>query len=147
MDHARLKPLLFLTIACLSLWGCASKETARTRDPRLPISVLESEFSPRQVFNAAETYLTYHLGFNLSVRDLERGLIVSDWSREDPLQREQITLRIQPNLRGSVVSAHLRTEAFSQSGWQDLPTSGSREARFLSEFETYLSAQAKAPKK
>ncbi len=113
-----------------------SSEAARTA---IPPSVLESELPPRRVFELSEGYLEYHLGYSLAVRDLEHGIIVSNWTGDTPLNRHQITLRIGAGERGSIVSAHIRSENLSQAGWQDEPSSGESEKGFLDDFQKYLS--------
>lgn len=137
MDYHRLKASIFLILAVF-LTACATKTVEVAKTP-LPKTVLESSLPARKLFEISEAYLEYHHGYALRVRDLERGLIVSDWSLENPLERQQITLRVSPNDRGSIISAHIKTEALTQEGWVDVPTEGEREGLFLSDLQNYLS--------
>lgn len=144
MDHNRLRGMI-LGLVCLFLTACATKtQEAQVRLP-LPKTVLESSFPAKKLFEISESYLEYHYGYSVRVRDLERGLIVSDWSRENPTERHQITLRVSPNEKGSILSAHIKTEAFTPEGWKDLPTRGEREGIFLSDLQSYLAQKPSTP--
>lgn len=137
MAHHRIKDSILIAAIGLVFSACAAKQELSTRTP-VPKTVLESSLPARKVFEISENYLEYHLGYALRVRDLERGLIVSDWAAENPAERQQITLRVSANHPGSLVSAHVKTEAFTDEGWRDIPTSGDREAKFLADLQTYL---------
>lgn len=144
MDHDRLRKgyqRLFVTLGILGIHflgvGCSSKSELATKTV-VPRTVLESQLSASRLFQLSENFLSYHLGYTLNIRDLERGLLVSSWSSEIPNQREQITLRITSNAPGSILSAHIKVEQLTSSGWQTLPTSGDREEKFLKDLKAYL---------
>jgi len=145
MDHGNLRAALLQKLALflivMGLSACAAKSPTMTRATGPAKTVLASDYAPRKVFEISEKYLEYHLGYSLLIRDLDRGLIVSDWVASNASERQQITLRVAQNDNGSLVSAHVKTEGFDENGWRDVPTSGDREAVLLDKLDTYLQSQ------
>jgi hypothetical protein len=127
-----------LTVFIFAGCSAASRSQKAPRTAGTPQSVLQSPDGPRDVFERSSAYLDYYLGLGIQVRDLERGLLVSEWSRESPLERYQITLRFSPNEQGTLISSHIRAEELVGQRWTDLPSQGDRESQFLAGLQDFL---------
>lgn len=137
MDHRGLICAIFLMLSFALTLGCAKQSGRTSQSGSHALSVLESNLPSERAFRLCEHFLEYEKGYQLSVRDRSRGLIVTGWSSEG-LERHQITLRIAPQVEGSVITAHLRTEVIEAGRWNDLPSVGDREALFLQDLNQYL---------
>jgi hypothetical protein len=141
MDHGGLIKHLSVLLVFATLWGCSSHSGAGNRNYAQPLSVLETPLSTERAFRLSEHFLEYEKGFRVQIRDLSRGLIVTDWFLDGP-ERHQITIRVTPEIKGSVISTHLRTEAMDAGRWKDVPSVGSREALFLKDLDRYLTQRS-----
>ncbi len=141
MDHGGLIRSLILILAFSGMTACSSHSRGGARNHAQPLSILETPLSTERAFRLSEHFLEYERGFRVQVRDLSRGLIVTDWSLEGA-ERYQITIRITPQVEGSMISTHLRTEAMDAGRWKDVPSIGSREASFLRDLDHYLTQRS-----
>lgn len=123
--------LAFLLSACVS-------GKAQLRPPP-KITYLRSTLPPTQLFDQTRNFLIYYKGFNLDVSDSVRGLMVSDWMNDEINQRSRLTIRINSDVGGSLLTTHFVEEvADLTQNWIDLPSSGDKEAALVAELQEYL---------
>lgn len=99
---------------------------------------MQSKLPPTTLAILSEQFLEWQKGYNIQIRDHQQGLLVTEWTRENPLDRHRVQLRISEDVAGSVVSAHVVHEVFDNSQWRDRPSTGIPESQLLNELEAYL---------
>ncbi len=140
MDLSRLVGLLFL----LFLTACITERSQRTQRP--PKTYLEMALSPSKVVALSEQYLEWKKGFEVKLRDRQRGLLVTEWIKDIPTQRYQVSLRISPNPpTGSMISAHVITEVLENAEWKDMATDGRQEEALLADLQDYILSSRRSP--
>lgn len=129
----------FLAFACLSVGftGCVTQQMQSTvTEPKtfLVVSVV-----PKKAFSMSEQFLEWHKGYSIRIRDLDRGLAVTDWTFDSPSERHRVTLKTTADRAGSsLISAHTETQVLEEQDWHDLPSTGQRESLLLTELKKYI---------
>ncbi|TVQ80391.1 MAG: hypothetical protein EA369_02590 [Bradymonadales bacterium] len=130
MRHAFLLALVF------SLVGCASRPAPEADMSAHRKTFVESQLTPSELFLHTEQYLQWMLGYNIRLRDEDRGLLVTDWVMDDPHLRHQLSLRVNQGLeQASLLTANFTVQELRGDAWVEIPSGGEPEEDLLVEIE------------
>jgi len=124
--------------------GCATKQSTKSMASK---TVIHSPMAPVTVVEETQKFLEWQKGYNIKVRDIARGLLVTDWMEDSPISRHQFMIRVNRDLEGALLTAHVVVEQFSGTQWQSVVAAPQWENRMVHELKTYLDAKSTAAKK
>lgn len=130
--------LCFFSLLALTLSGC-QKNSPKTDSSRINRTILKSDLPSRALFTYAEQFLEWQRGYSFRIRDIERGLLVTDAIQDSPLERHHVSLRVGDDPKGSLLSIHVVAEVLESSAWAPLASAGGRETDLLNELDRFLS--------
>lgn len=139
MDHHRLikgLKLIFGLFLLVFNSSCSTHIEAAAHIP--PRTILQSSLKPMTVTILAEQFLEWQKGYTVQIRDQQQGLLVTEWTSENPNDRHRITLRVAEDPIGSLLSAHIVHQILNGAQWADIPSSGLEESQLLTELDGYL---------
>jgi len=126
-----------LLLMVSGLASCVNGE-AQLRPPS-KITYLRSTLAPALLFEKTKNFLIYYKGYNLDITDMPRGLIVSEWMSDEVNKRSRLTIRINADVEGSLLTTHFVEEVLSPNQqWLDIPSPGDREAKLVAELQEHL---------
>lgn len=109
-----------------------------------PKTFLKTELVAGKVFQKAANFLEYYKGYSIPVKDASRGLLVSGWVNDSPFQRHRITMRVDRDVQGSILSAHMLIQTTRDGQrWTEELSAGWREAQLIQEIEGHLKSSSK----
>lgn len=115
-------------LLCLS---CASK----TEDLSGPLAkgegIYRSSLRPADLFEEVSQFLQWERGYSVPIADPSRGLIVTGWMMEDNFVRHRLSLRINQDVQGSLLTAHANVQEFVQGQWVEAFKGHAREKDFI----------------
>lgn len=126
--------------------GCASKSSLSKKTFREDQSYLRSELVPAFLLEETEKFLQWQKGYNLRVQDPMRGLIVTDWVEDSPISRHQLTIRVNRDIEGSILTAHVVRQEFAGQVWREAPTIQGMEEGLIRELNGYLAESSRVKK-
>lgn len=128
--------LILCGLSLLVFTACASK----AESPALAKveSVYRSALRPNQLHEETAKFLQWDQGYNLMVSDPRRGLIVTDWVQDSPYSRHRLSLRINHDVAGSLLTAHASFQDFQGGRWQEAALGPPLEKAFIEELTQYL---------
>jgi hypothetical protein len=127
--------LFFLS---LSLGACASKQSSSWKSS--PKTFFRVTVSTKTAFEQTAHFLEWVKGYEIRIKDPERGLMVTDWASINPLEKYQLTVRIEKDVEGaSIVSVHRQGQFFDSDQWKEAPTNPSHDAEIIKEIREHLS--------
>jgi len=140
-----LKHLLQTSFALsfLGLSACSTKAVA-TFDNEGPKTYLRSQLTIPQLVEETSTFLEYYKGYNLGIKDLQRGLIVTDWVASTFSQRHRVSIRVNRDVDGSLLTAHWELQVLQEGRWYEEPSLGHFEADLIAELDQHLQHRTSA---
>jgi len=128
---------LLLVGLSLPLVSCVHETKGTQLTPQ--ITYLQSQLSPKDLTQKTGNFLELYKGYNLSVRDLQEGLLVSDWVEDSLNQRHRVTVRINQDLKGSMLTVHFEIQQTSDGQhWMEVPSNGLLESQMITELKEQL---------
>lgn len=128
---------VFVMLLGLFLASCAMKEEKSTKAS--PKTFFKVNLVSTNVFDEISKFLGWVKGYEISVRDPDRGLIVTGWTFDNPLEKYQLTVRIDEDLEGSsIVTVHRQAQFFEANQWKEAPTNPAYDAEIIREIRKHL---------
>lgn len=133
-----MRKLLSVFLLLPSLVGCATKvESGFSKDA--PKTYLLTDVAPLPLLLHTEQFLEWTKGYSMHIRDQARGLLVTDWVYDSPVEKHQVTLRINQDVKGSsMLSAHTNFQVFENGTWLERPSDYVYDAELIKEIEAHL---------
>lgn len=127
----------FVMLFGLSLGACAMKEEKAQKIS--PKTFFKVNLPIKSSIEEVSKFLNWVKGYDISVKDSERGLIVTDWTFDNPLEKYQLTVRVEEDLEGSsIVSVHRQVQFFEADQWREAPTNPAYDAEIIREIRKHL---------
>jgi len=136
----------FLTfLVCITLtgfvFGCSTKKTGQ---PIARQTVIHSPLPPVKLVEETQKFLEWQKGYNIKVHDSARGLLVTDWMDDSPISRHQFMIRVDRDVEGALLTAHVVMEQFEGSQWRPVIAAPQWENRMVRELQAYLDTRSGA---
>lgn len=134
--------LVILAFLGISLAACAQKQSAPAKLAKTE-SIYRSGLPSQNLFFETKKFLQWSKGYNLSYSDPRRGLMVTDWMNEDSFQRHRLSLRINRDVKGSILTAHTNVQQYRGGRWVETQIMRGAEDAFIHELATHLKKTTK----
>ena len=140
MDRHRMSrkfSTVFVMLLGLSLGACTMKEEKAQKIS--PKTFFKVNLASKAAFEEISKFLDWIKGYEVSVKDPDRGLIVTGWTFDNPLEKYQLTVRIEEDLEGSsIVSVHRQAQFFEANQWKESLTNPAYDAEIIREIRKHL---------
>ncbi|PIR22725.1 MAG: hypothetical protein COV44_06110 [Deltaproteobacteria bacterium CG11_big_fil_rev_8_21_14_0_20_45_16] len=140
---------LWIGLSVIFLLSCsgAGKNKEEFANKELK-TYMQSTLAPLDLLNRTIQYLEYYRAYNLSIRDGARGLIVTEWVDDSVAERHRVTIRVNEDIQGSILTAHFERQS-SEDGhsWKEEASGRQAESHLIAELETYLKSSAPQPQR
>ncbi len=133
-----------IVISLSYILGCASR--APNPEAMDAHTTIKSAMAPALLVDETQKYLEWQKGYNIRVREPALGILVTEWMEDSPLSRHQFSIRVNRDIEGSLLTAHVVVEQFDGQQWKQVLAAPQWEANMIHGLRTYLESKNQAQK-
>lgn len=137
-----MQKLLLLSAIFVLSSGCVKQQVHQQRH-RSNETFSKFSQTAAELFEQTSQFLAYDKGYDLMIQEPARGIIVTDWVSLQPNLRSRLTIRVNRDVEGSILTIHRMIQSLQNNEqWIEEASDGRYESALLQEIrERLVSAQ------
>lgn len=140
-----MQKLLLLSAIFVLSSGCV-KQPVQQQKHRSNETFSKFSQTAAEVFEQTSQFLAYDKGYDLIIQEPARGFIVTDWVSPEPNLRSRLTIRVNRDVDGSILSIHRMIQSLQpDQHWSEEASDGRYEAALLQEIQERLKSAQRQP--